>query len=502
MLSDKGPLGPKYKSEKDIMPDSIHQSPLYPIINPGSIAFFGASNRFSAMGTNQLNSLLSSGFEGKIYPIHPQEKQVLNLKAYQRVEELPEVPDLAVLVLPTRIVPQVMEECGQKGIKHAIVVSGGFKEVGGEGVELEKKLLTAADRFGMRFLGPNCLGVANPHHKFNVTFLPFEGRQGFIGLASQSGSLITQMFGYLSRFGLGFSSGISVGNEADIDIVDCMAHLADCPPTRVIGLYIETIRRGREFIDVARSIVPHKPIVAFYVGGSDAGKRAGLSHTGALAGPDALYDGVFRQSGVIRAHSIPELFDYCWVLGTCPRPGGNRVIVQTHSGGPGAAAADACSRTGLELPQLSKQTQDKIAPMVPHTGSLNNPVDVTFSKNPLDFYDSIPDALLGDSGTDGLLAYFLAPGTSIRRSMAGMGIAEEEIPRLTEKLFDDQGRTLAGLIKKHQKPLVGFTFQSHEELSVRKLLQYGVPVLPSPERASRAMAALIHYACMLDKIRS
>ena len=136
------------------------------------------------------------------------------------------------------------------------------------------------------------------------------------------------MFGYLDRHGLGFSSGISVGNEANLDIVDCMSHLAACPHTRVIGLYIESIRRGREFIDVARTIVPHKPIVAFYVGGSEAGKRAGLSHTGALAGPDALYDGVFRQSGVIRAHSIPELFDYCWVLGTCPRPGGNRVIVQ------------------------------------------------------------------------------------------------------------------------------------------------------------------------------
>ena len=209
---------------KDIMPDSLHQSPLYPITNPGSIVFFGASNRFSAMGTHQLNSLLSSGFEGKIYPIHPKERRVLDLKAYQGVQELPEIPDLA----------------------------------------------------------------------------------------SQSGSFITQMFGYLRRFGLGFSSGISVGNEANLDIVDCMAHLADCPHTRVIGLYIETIRRGRKFIDAARSIVRRKPIVAFYVGGSEAGKRAGLSHTGALAGPDALYDGVFRQSGVIRAHSMSELFDDGW----------------------------------------------------------------------------------------------------------------------------------------------------------------------------------------------
>jgi len=484
------------------MPESIYQSPLYPIINPGSIVFFGASNRFTAMGTNQLHSLLSSGFDGKIYPIHPKEERVLDLKAYQRVEQLPQVPDLAVLVLPTHIVPQAMKECGKKGIKHAIVVSGGFKEVGGQGVELEIKLLAIAERYGMRFLGPNCLGVANPHHNFNVTFIPFEGRAGFIGLASQSGSFITQMFDYLDQFGLGFSSGISVGNEANLDIVDCMAYLAACPHTRAIGLYIESIRRGREFIEVARSIVPRKPIVAFYVGGSEAGKKAGLSHTGALAGPDTLYDGVFRQSGVIRAHSIPELFDYCWVLGTCPRPGGNRMILQTNSGGPGAAAADACSRAGLKLPPLSKQTHDKIEPMVPHTGSLNNPVDVTFSKNPLDFYDGIPDALLGDMGADGLLAYFLAPGKIIRRSMAGMGIAEEEIPRLTDKLFDDQGRTLAGLIEKHQKPLVGFTFQSHQDLSVRKLLDYGVPVLPSPERASRAMAALVRYSCILDNIKS
>ncbi len=484
------------------MPDSIRQSPLYPIINPDSIVFFGASNRFTAMGTNQLNSLLSSGFGGKIYPIHPKETRVLDLKAYPRVRELPEVPDLAVLVLPTHIVPEAMEDCGKQGIKHAIVVSGGFKEVGGKGVELEKKLVMIADRYGMRFLGPNCLGVANPHHNYNVTFLPFEGRQGFIGLASQSGSLITQMFGYLSRFGLGFSSGISVGNEANVDIVDCLKYLAACPHTRVIGLYVETIRRGREFIDLARSIVPHKPIVAFYVGGSEAGKRAGLSHTGALAGPDALYEGVFRQSGVIRAHSIPELFDYCWVLGTCPRPAGNRVIVQTHSGGPGAAAADACGRAGLELPSLSEKTLAKIAPMVPHTGSVNNPIDVTFSKNPLDFFDAIPDALLGDEQTDGLLAYFLTPGQSIRRTMTGMGIAEEEIPRLTEKLLDDQSRTMAGLIQKHQKPLVGFTFQSHQDLSIQKLLQYGIPVLPSPERASRAMAALVRYSCMLDKIRS
>lgn len=475
---------------------------LYPIVNPKSVAFFGASNRFSAMGTNQLNSLLDLGFEGNIYPVHPREGRVLGLKAYKKVQDLPEVPDLAIMVLPTHLVTGVLEECGQKGIKHAVVVSGGFKEIGGDGAALEKKLLAAAGQYGIRLLGPNCLGVANPHHKFNVTFLPFEGRPGFIGFASQSGSFITQMFGYLSRYDIGFSTGISVGNEADVDIVDCMEYLAACPHTKVIGLYIETIRRGRAFIDMARSIVPHKPIVAYYVGGSEAGQQASFSHTAALAGPDELYDGVFRQSGIIRARSIPELFDFCWVLGACPRPVGNRVIIQTHSGGPGAAAADACSRAGVVLAKLSPQTRDKLSPLVPPTGSLNNPVDLTFSKNPLDYFTVIPDMLLEESNTDSLLAYFMAPGQSIRRAMEGMGIVSEQIPQLTEKLFDDQGKSLAALIAKHQKPLVGFTFQSHGELFVRKLLHHGVPVLPSPDRAARALAALVCYSRLVDKIKS
>jgi acyl-CoA synthetase (NDP forming) len=406
------------------------------------------------------------------------------------------------MVLPTHLVSGIMKACGKKGIKHAIVVSGGFKEVGADGAALEKKLLAVADRYGIRFLGPNCLGGVNPRHKFNVTFLPFEGRPGFIGFASQSGSFITQMFGYLSRYDIGFSTGISVGNEADVDIVDCLEYLAACPHTKVIGLYIESIRRGQKFIEVARSIVPHKPIVAYYVGGSEAGQQASYSHTAALAGSDELYDGVLRQSGIIRAHSIPELFDFCWVLGACPRPAGKRVTIQTHSGGPGAAAADACSRAGLVLAKLSPQTRKKLSPLVPPTGSMSNPVDLTFSKNPLDFFSVIPDMLLEESNSDGLLTYFLAPAQSIRRTMESMGIAPDQIPQLTEKLFDDQGRSLAGLIDKHQKPLIGFTFHSHEELFVRKLLHHNVPVLPSPERAARAMAALVCYCRLVDKIKS
>ena len=326
------------------MQKSIEQTALYRVVNPRHIAMFGASNRFAAMGTNLLSSIQALGFEGDIYPIHPKDDQVMGLDAYQSVLDLPVIPDLAFIVLPTKVVPEILEECGKKGIKQAIIVSGGFKEVGGNGIVLEKQICDIADKYDMRFVGPNCIGVVNPHHKFNATYFPYQQGAGFIGMASQSGSFITQMFDYLAGYGMGYSTGISVGNEANIDIVDCLEYLGACPNTRVISLYIETIRRGREFIETARSIVPHKPIVAYYVGGSEGGKKATFSHTGALSGPDRLYDGIFRQSGVIRANSIEEMFDYCLCLGMCPKPGGYPDAFRRsrrggggclHPGGPG-----------------------------------------------------------------------------------------------------------------------------------------------------------------------
>jgi acetate---CoA ligase (ADP-forming) subunit alpha len=357
------------------MLNSIKDSPLYPMLHPKSIAIFGASNSVASMGTALLLSLQSLGFEGPIYPVHPREDRVKGLTAYRNVLDLPKSPELAILVVPTHAAVKVLDECGQKGIKHVIVVTAGFKEVGGAGIEQEQELRAVAQKYGIHFMGPNCIGLTNPYHKLNTTFLEYEGRPGFIGMASQSGSFVTQMFNYIRKLGIGFSAAFSVGNEAQIDIVDCMEYLGACPHTRVIGLYIEGIRRGRAFVETARSIVPHKPIVAIYVGGTDAGKRAGFSHTGSMAGPDRLYDGIFRQSGIIRVHSITELFDACWALGSFPPPKGNRLVIQTHSGGPGAVAADSCDRLGIDLPLLSEETIGKLAPYAPHTASVSNPVD-------------------------------------------------------------------------------------------------------------------------------
>ena len=480
----------------------IEESPIFRIANPRSIAFFGASNNISSMGTNQLASLRALGFEGAVYPIHPKEEEVQTLKAYRSVLDLPEVPDLAVMVLPTRIVSEALEMCGRKGVKRAIVVSGGFKEVGGQGIDLEKEIIEIAHKYGIRFLGPNCIGVANPHHKLNTTFLADEGAPGFIGLASQSGSFVTQMFDYLSGLGLGFSTALSVGNEATLDLVDCMEYLGACPHTKVVALYIEDIKRGEDFLKTARSIVPNKPVVAFYVGGSETGRRASLSHTGAMSGPDRLYDGVFRQSGVIRARTLTELFDFCWVLGSMPRTRGRKVVIQTHSGGPGAAAADACGRAGLELPALSKETMEKLGPFVPHTASISNPVDLTFSKNPLDFFSKIPEVLLEEKNAHMLLVYCFTPSRNIARALEFLGVPKEETTEQIGRIINGQCESLVRLIEDHGKPLVGYTWRNREDGLIKGLLDRGVPVFPDPERAARAMKALVRYTCLQEELVS
>jgi acyl-CoA synthetase (NDP forming) len=441
-----------------------------------------------------LISLKAMGFEGPIYPVHPEEERVQGLKVYRRVLDLPEAPDLAILILPAHIVPEILDQCGKKGIKQAIVVSGGFKELGGDGVTREKELQEIANKHDIRFLGPNCIGVANPHHRLNTTLLQYLGNPGFIGMASQSGSFVTQMFHYLTGFGLGFSTAFSVGNEANVDIVDCMEYLGVCPHTRSIALYIEGINRGRAFVETAKAIAKHKPIVALYVGGSETGRRAGLSHTGALAGPDPLYDAMFRQSGIIRARSITELFDFCWVLGSLPIPKGKKVMIQTHSGGPGAEAADFCGRAGLELPSLSADTIKKIAPFMPKTSSVRNPVDFTFTKNLLDYFSSIPSLLLEDKHADMLLMYLLMPKEPVKRALEQLGIPKDQVAEKSSELLDAQSRSIASVIKTHNKPLVGYTYRSIQDDFTRSLIESGVPVFPGTERAVRALEALVRYA--------
>ncbi len=473
----------------------FQNSPLYQIMHPRSIAFWGASNDPMAMGTVQLSQLLAMGFEGPVYPIHPREEEISGLKAYHHVKDVPGPVDLAVFVIPTRVVPEILEECGHAGITRAIIVSAGFGEMGAEGKGLQDRIVEIARTYGITFLGPNCIGVVNPRQKLNTTFYPYQAGTGYIGMASQSGSFITQMFVHLEKFGLGFSQGMSVGNEAVTDIVDCVEYLGQCPDTTVISLYIEAIRRGRDFVRVAREVSKTKPIVAYYVGGSNAGSRAGLSHTGALAGPDRLYDGIFKQSGIIRAYSIEELFDFCYVLGSQPLPRGDRLAVLTHSGGPGAAASDSADRSGMKLVDFSPETVEALKPLVPHTASIANPVDLTFARNYSDYMETLPRILLGDDGVDSLFIYCLMPHERVIRSVIdGMVDDPGQAESMAVEYIKTQCAAAAALSSAYGKPVVGGTFCTRSEPFVRELQDRGFPCLPSPERAVKAMAALARYA--------
>ena len=437
-----------------------------------------------------------------LYPIHRQAEEILGYKVYRSVSELPDIPDLAVLVLPSHVVGPTLEECGDKGIKNAVIVSGGFREVNSEGRDLEAQLSEIASRYGMRLVGPNCLGVANPHSKLNTTTFPYTARPGYIGMVSQSGSFVTQIFNYVDKMGLGFSTAFSVGNEVDVDVVDCLEYLAACPHTKVIALYLEGLKRGRDFVEAARSIIPDKPIVAFYVGGTDTGRRAGFSHTGSMAGPDRLYNGIFRQCGIVRAYSIAELFDYCWALGSLPLPQSNRVVIQTDSGGPGAAAADACGRANLVLPDLLPETKKKLTELVPATGSLNNPVDLTFYKNPEDYTGGIPQALLEDPQTDILLIYLLMPQEVLAVAMEYMGLSGEEARAEVLKMLNGQADAIAALTRNQPKPVVGFTWRSWEEQVIRRLIDQGAVVYPEAERAAKSIQATCSYKKLRQKLLS
>ncbi len=480
------------KCEKGML-KSIEESSLHKIAKPDSIAFYGASSRASTMGSIIMTSLLDSGFKGAIYPVHPTEKTIKGLLVYQNVEELPEVPDLVIIVLPTKIVCSTLEACGKMGIKQAIIISGGFKEVGGDGIKLEKQLISISQTYGIRVLGPNCLGITNTHHHLNSTPFPIEGSPGAIGLVSQSGSFVTQMLNYLSRLELGFSTAFSVGNEADLDMVDCMEYLAACPETKVIALYIEGIKRGEAFIKAAKSISTKKPIVAFYVGGSDSGRKAAFSHTGALSGPDQLYDGMFRQCGVIRAHSITQLFDYCWGLIEMPEPTGNRIVIQTHSGGPGASAADACGRADLDLPTLAEDTLEKLTAFLPQTASAANPVDLTFTRDIKQFLFEIPEVLLQDKNTDILLIYLLLPEETFKSRMMNDGFSEKEAEKKIVEMIDVGAPIFAALKEKYGKPVVGFTYRSLQEKMVHKMINLGIPVYQDPTRAVNAIRGVVDY---------
>lgn len=452
------------------------------------------------MGTGQLAVLLVQGFEGHIYPVHPTEKQVLGLPAYPDIFQVPQTPDLAVMVLPTDIVPEKIDECGRAGIDAAVVVSGGFREVGGRGVRLERELIEAARRHEIALVGPNCIGVSNFRIGLNTTYYPYTQEPGGVTIISQSGTYSCHVYGLTRKLGMGLSHTVSVGNSAVVDLSDCLEYFADEPTTRAIALYIEGISDGAKFLRAARKAVRSIPVVGLYVGGTSAGARAGSSHTGALAGADDLYDGLFSQAGILRAYTIEELLDWSWALAELPPLRGDRICVLTNSGGPGASMADACNRAGFLVPLLSDDLQGKVREHMPHTATVVNPVDMTFHMNVADLYEKVPRLLLESGEFDGVVMYGIFGSLLFRYIQSKL---EVEI----DYHVDDLAPLVIGLLDRFKdfpeefgKPVIVSSFWGIEDDALAFLADSGIPVFPSPERAVRAMAALRHRGRVLERL--
>jgi acetyltransferase len=477
-----------------VMTKNGSKNPLSAIFNAESIVMVGASNDIRTMGTVLMINTLKGGFVGRLYPVHPKETEIMGLKAYKTVRDISDSIDLAVICVPTRVVPEIIKDCGAKGIRHAVVISGGFSEMGGEGKKLEQEILELARSYGIRFLGPNCIGIINPHRNLNMTTFPYDQGPGPLGLISQSGTYITQVIHYLEQKGIGYSRAMSIGNQANLDLVDGLEYLGDDSDTRAIALYIEGLKRPRAFLEVARQVSVKKPIVALYVGGTEAGARSAASHTGALCAPASFYSGLFSQVGVIEARTLEELYDWSWALATQPIPAGRRIGILTHSGGPAASLADACEKYGLQVPPFSPETQDRLKPLVPPTASYHNPVDLTYFSNIKLMTEQMPRIIMEDHGIDGLIIHGLMATSWVGRLTSLVPeMSKISVEQITE-LVREPAENLARLPVEFNKPITCSTFMGREIEVITTILQdNNIPCLDGPEKAVSSMAALCRY---------
>jgi acetyltransferase len=463
-------------------------------MNPQSIAVVGANNTPTKMGTMQALSILKDGYKGDFYPIHLTEKIVLGHKAYAAAEYLPQTPDLVIFIVPNKAIISLLEDFGKIGTKRAIIVTAGFKETGATGLDMEKKLSEIAGLYGMRFVGPNCLGVINSEINLNTTVAPFPPKSGVLGFASQSGTYVTQALSYLRKRGIQFSKAVSLGNEANINIVDALEYLGEDEQTKAIILYIEGIRDGKRFVEVARKITPHKPVLAQYVGGSASGARAGLSHTGAMAGPDFLYNGIFKQAGIIRVNSVEDLYTHGWTLATQPPLRGRRVGVMTNSGGPATSISYTCDLAGLEVPRFSGSLQKEIKQHIEPHASAANPVDMTFDLSMEKLAVTLPEIMMKSGEVDAIILHGVMQSGFMKEIYDHLtdftgGISLEEFLRLIDPVITKAFE----LPHKYKMPMLISAFFDQEDNYIKGYQDTNTPVFYSPENAARALGSLYQY---------
>jgi acetate---CoA ligase (ADP-forming) len=450
--------------------------PLHEVFAPSSVAVIGASNHPTSVGGMLFRNILQAGYRGVVYPVNPSWKSVSGVQCYPSVQALPEVPELAVVIVPAPSVSDVVGQLGERGTRGVVVISAGFREVGGSGIAREEALIAIARRFGMSLVGPNCFGVINtaPQVSLNATFSEDLPPQGNIAFVSQSGALCAGILRYGISERIGFSRFVSVGNRAGVEESDILRSLAVDPATQVVLLYIESLANERRFLEAAREVSARKPILVIKSGRSPEGERAARSHTGSLAhaAQDRLYDALFEQAGVLRADTIGELFREAKVFATGGRLGGSRIAVLTNSGGPGIVAADACARTGLALPSLSDRTRGRLRSLLSPSASLNNPVDTTADASVRQFGGALKE-LLEETDIDGSL-------------VIATPVGELQGPALAHAILTARGR--------RRKPVVACVFGLVDlTLEVRALEDHGIPTFTFPEEAVVALASLARY---------
>lgn len=355
-----------------------HLSTLDAIFRPQSIAVVGASTKRGSIGREIVHNLISCDFQGKLFPVNPKAEFIHSIKAYPTILSIPDPVDLAVIVVPAVAVEQVIQECAEKGVKGLVVISAGFREVGGEGRERERRVVELVEKHGMRMVGPNCLGVfnADPSVTLNATFAPGVPLCGNVGFVSASGALGIAIWTAMQKMNVGFSQFVSIGNRADVSGNDLLEYWENDPNTALMALYIESFGDTRRFTTLARRITKSKPILMVKSGRTAAGARAASSHTGALSGVDSATDALFRQTGVIRANTIDDMMALILGFARCPLPRGNRVAVLTNAGGPGILATDALVSYGMELAEISPATREKLKQGLPAEASVSNPIDM------------------------------------------------------------------------------------------------------------------------------
>jgi acetyltransferase len=440
---------------------------------PQSVAVIGAARTPGKLGYGVLTNILDYGYTGRVYPINPKADEILGLKAYPSVLAVPDPIEMAIIVIPNKHVPQVMEQCGQKGIKGVIIISAGFREAGMEGIKLERQVLDTARRYGVRVIGPNCLGIISTHTPLNASFAAGMPPKGSIAFMSQSGALCTAILDWALSENIGFSHFVSLGNKADVDEVDLLEAWQQDKNSRVIIVYMEGLKDGQKFMKVAREVTKQTPVVAVKSGNTAAGSRAVSSHTGTLAGSERAYEAAFEQTGVLRATSIEHLFDYSLAFAYQPALKGRNIAIVTNAGGPGIMATDALEQSGLKLASLQPQTVERLREGLPAAANVFNPIDV-IGDALADRYSHALKAALADDNVDGVIV-----------------ILTPQVYTEIEETAAIVGQIAAG----QEKPVLG-CFMGQEKVGpgIKVLNQHSIPNYVFPERAVGAFRAMAEFS--------